>query len=201
MAEARTIFTGEPCRHGHISPRYDRPNRECVACSAIREAARRERDGEKRAAREKARYHADPETGRTRSREAARRHRIAKGAERLAYLRQWAADNAEQSAAIKAKYRKLHPEQGRLDAQRRRCRLMGVEGSFTTDDIIEITERQKGRCACCTKKRALTIDHIQPISKGGSNWPSNIQMLCKPCNSRKRDKDPIAFMQEMGALL
>jgi 5-methylcytosine-specific restriction endonuclease McrA len=200
MAEAATYLTGEPCRHGHDAPRYVR-NNECSACRAIRERVRRERDAEKRAAREKARYQADPEAGRIRSREASRRHRIAKGAERLAYLRKWNADNVEQSAAIKAKYRKTHPEQGRLDAQRRRCRLKGVEGSFTVDDIIEITERQKGKCACCTKRRPLTIDHIQPISRGGSNWPSNIQMLCKPCNSRKRDKDPIAFMQEMGALL
>lgn len=138
---------------------------------------------------------------RARSREAARRHREAKKDERNAYLRRWHAENLEQSKAIKAKYRRQNPEQGRLDAQRRRCRLKGVDGSFTVSDIERITERQGGRCACCRKKRKLTIDHITPLAKGGSNWPRNIQMLCKSCNSRKQARDPIEFMQSMGALL
>lgn len=201
MLKAATIFTGEPCKHGHVSPRTANDRRECIECRTIRDAARRVREREERAARERARYAADPEKMRERSREAARRHRERHGEVRKEYVRQWCEDNREQSNGIKAKYRKLHPEQGRLDAQRRRCRLAGVEGTYTLDDIVDITKRQKSKCACCRKKRALTIDHIKPISKGGSNWPSNLQMLCKPCNSRKHAKDPVAFMQEMGALL
>lgn len=34
----------------------------------------------------------------------------------------------------------------------------------------------------------LTKDHIRPKSKGGKNWMSNYQTMCKRCNFSKGDK-------------
>ena len=34
----------------------------------------------------------------------------------------------------------------------------------------------------------LELDHKQPKSRGGSHWPSNLQLLCSSCNKRKGNR-------------
>ncbi|WP_429216421.1 HNH endonuclease [Kitasatospora sp. MAP12-9] len=34
----------------------------------------------------------------------------------------------------------------------------------------------------------LTVDHIVPKARGGTDDRSNLQVLCRACNSRKRDR-------------
>ena len=40
-------------------------------------------------------------------------------------------------------------------------------------------------CAHCGVTENLTIDHIIPLAKGGTNDLDNLQPLCKSCNSSK----------------
>jgi len=42
------------------------------------------------------------------------------------------------------------------------------------------------KCAACPSTEHLEIDHIIPISRGGSSEPDNLQVLCRKCNRRKR---------------
>ena len=57
---------------------------------------------------------------------------------------------------------------------------------------IEVLEKYKFRCAYCGASAAdgasLEVDHIIPVSKGGSNELSNLQTLCKSCNVGKSDR-------------
>ncbi len=71
---------------------------------------------------------------------------------------------------------------------KRRSRLSNVISDLTADQWLEIKLRQKFRCAICGRKKSLTRDHIIPISKGGHHTASNIQGLCRPCNSRKGNR-------------
>jgi hypothetical protein len=42
-----------------------------------------------------------------------------------------------------------------------------------------------GNCVLCASIENLTIDHIVPLSKGGSDNIENLQCLCSHCNRKK----------------
>ena len=49
---------------------------------------------------------------------------------------------------------------------------------------------QKGRCMYCGFKGEMAhfdVDHKTPVARNGKDNLGNLQMLCKPCNSRKGD--------------
>lgn len=39
------------------------------------------------------------------------------------------------------------------------------------------------------KEVLMTMDHVLPRAKGGQTEDGNVQLLCKPCNQKKRDKE------------
>jgi 5-methylcytosine-specific restriction endonuclease McrA len=42
---------------------------------------------------------------------------------------------------------------------------------------------------------AGAIDHMQPISKGGSNYPTNLTLACTTCNLDKKSKSAAEFVR------
>jgi hypothetical protein len=44
------------------------------------------------------------------------------------------------------------------------------------------------QCVACRSTDNLTIDHIKPVSRGGTDEMNNLQILCKSCNSKKGSK-------------
>lgn len=52
----------------------------------------------------------------------------------------------------------------------------------------EVMREAQYKCVVCSSPDDLTIDHIVPVSVGGSNEKTNLQVMCRPCNSRKGAK-------------
>lgn len=45
-----------------------------------------------------------------------------------------------------------------------------------------------GPCVDCGTLQDLTVDHIRPLSQGGTNDPSNLCVRCRRCNSAKHNR-------------
>lgn len=76
------------------------------------------------------------------------------------------------------------------DAARRRARS---PEDLTPHLRALVMERDDFRCRRCGAGPAddrLVIDHIVPITMGGTNDFGNLQTLCNTCNSGKADREP-----------
>jgi 5-methylcytosine-specific restriction endonuclease McrA len=88
--------------------------------------------------------------------------------------------------------------------QRRRALEKMAEGYHTTADLNELYELTDGRCGYCgvpvfwEVDRDVHIDHMLPISRGGSNWPDNLCIACETCNTSKHDKTPDEWQKVRG---
>lgn len=59
--------------------------------------------------------------------------------------------------------------------------------------------RQSGQCGGCMvmfPKRNLTLDHIVPRAKGGTDHVENLWLLCGACNSSKGTKSQAEFLRD-----
>lgn len=95
-------------------------------------------------------------------------------------------------------FRLRHPEKAKARAKKgkskRRAMMANAEGHHTKADLLQMYEDQSGRCAYCGINifweipNDIHADHIEPLSRGGTNWPSNICLTCADCNHHKNDK-------------
>lgn len=112
-----------------------------------------------------------------------------------AYRVVYEAAHAARYRELRERWRRDNPEKARLIRLRshavRKARKLNAEGSFTAEEWQAIKARQGFRCLICGMYEPLiklTVDHVIPLSKGGSNYAMNISALCAPCNSFKRDR-------------
>ncbi len=101
----------------------------------------------------------------------------------------WAKNNPEKVKISKKKW--LKTERGKIYKRLKEQKRRHVSGKCSIDDWQNKLELLKYECQICYKKPPeieLTIDHIVPISRGGTNNIKNLQPLCRGCNSKKSNR-------------
>lgn len=173
-------FTGKPCANGHVAERRVK-GRQCVECSRLKDLEIR------------------PDRL-----EYFKEYQKKNSQKAIAACRRYNEKNRDKRRAEDAK-RRSSPGQKKKRAEWQRCREQAKRSGskpVSRHAIIKIHKMQKEKCANCGNKVVdYHVDHIEPISRGGSNDIENLQILCPQCNLKKGAKDPLEWARMNGRLL
>jgi 5-methylcytosine-specific restriction endonuclease McrA len=82
-----------------------------------------------------------------------------------------------------------------LEAFRARKRAIQRKSDLKHKEARAETRR---RWAYCFRKRRLTIDHIIPVSRGGTHTAGNVVGACFDCNRKKHNTPLIVWMARLA---
>jgi 5-methylcytosine-specific restriction endonuclease McrA len=114
----------------------------------------------------------------------------------------WKSNNKQKIHERYAKYYKEKPEVFRINERKRRARLAAVESSvYTTEEVLAVYGFECHICQLPIDLSAprligvagwetgLHLDHVVPISKGGSDTLKNVKPAHGMCNISKNARD------------
>lgn len=177
----------------------------CLECDRKRYKKYREANPEKARESQKKYREANPEKDRERQRKYREQNREKIREKRKKYREQ----NREKFLEIEKKSRKKNRENRRdynkrwaienklarkSHKQNRRARYKQANGKLHRESIKARFEYYGNKCYYCSATNDLTIEHRIPLSRGGTNWPSNIVPACGLCNSKKGTKTEKEFI-------
>lgn len=92
--------------------------------------------------------------------------------------------NIVKRRAAKSAYGKANPEK-RKSWAKRRMEALGVAWELKPGEWPALLRKYGKKCLKCGSVKDITKDHIVPLIKGGRHHISNLQPLCRSCNSSK----------------
>lgn len=202
-AGMKTYFTGKPCVRGHLAVRPVKGG-ACTECCKLIRAKWVENNKEKSLEiwREYRLRHI--EKFREKDRETHKRTYQHRREQCLIKARQRYANNKDKYAQAARKWVSENREKASSYQRNRRAKKAMAGGVNTASDIQRLLTLQRSKCATCRctiKPGTFHIDHIVAIANGGTNWPQNLQLLCKTCNLKKGAMHPIDWARRNGFLL
>lgn len=102
--------------------------------------------------------------------------------------REWRLKNPERARAYHNAYWRARPIQNRLKVHRRRLIVLDAGAEISAELWRAMCDWFGNTCLCCGASAPLTMDHVIPVTRGGTNEARNLQPLCRSCNSSKGDR-------------
>ena len=103
--------------------------------------------------------------------------------------RDWYYANYERARATTDRWAREHPDEARAGIERVRVRRLAAPGDVTPAQWGVVRRRFRGHCAYCGQPgRTIEMDHVVPLSRGGTHTPDNVVPACFACNRSKASK-------------
>jgi len=84
---------------------------------------------------------------------------------------------------------KRNPESIKRGSLKRKNIEKGLKLTLPSIEVIKHRINLFGGCCYCDGKKTITLEHLKPISKGGTHARENLLGACRSCNSSKQNKD------------
>lgn len=104
-------------------------------------------------------------------------------------------EDKKKRAARRKKWQQENPVryalQKRAEYSNAKAKKVGAAGTLTTKEVAAMVEARGWICEYCGKQldhKTLTLDHMQPFSRGGLNFIENVTASCLSCNKSKASK-------------
>ena len=114
--------------------------------------------------------------------------------------------NPEKERIKTRNYRKTNREKylaaHRIHQFNRKNQIKITSDNTVTVDFLKSIYNSE-QCYYCNKEIAIserTLEHLQPLIKGGLHTASNIKMACKSCNSSKQSKTEIEYLTYLNKI-
>ena len=141
-------------------------------------------------------YHRRYRLERLEAKRAYDRERYAADPEkRRATVARWYRENPEKVKAWRKRWYAEHKDECLARNRNRSARERAAEGSHTAGEVWQMAEDQDWLCAYCEMPLfgEFHVDHMLPLSRGGSDSWENLAITCPTCNLRKNDKTAEEF--------
>jgi len=106
-------------------------------------------------------------------------------------------ERSNKTRTMRKNYLLNNPEKARAFNARRNYKKRSILSKLTklNDKIREVLKEKMGDlCFYCGEKSPKTLDHLLPLSKGGDNDDENLVLCCRSCNSQKKNKTALEYM-------
>lgn len=109
--------------------------------------------------------------------------------------KKWEAENRARRTELARIWRKNNPERWSAIAIRTQKKRLAANGDSNHIQIASRMAYHGHKCIYCGGPFE-EIEHMIPLSRGGTNWPANLAPSCLSCNRSKGTKTVWEFLEE-----